>query len=124
MNDKRPVFRKVFSISLPFLALISGAHRVSGAVLVLLFPFSVYLFSYSLSSEEHFNALQTYLSYPLLKLFFWLCLMPLCYHLVSGIRHLLMELHIGEELKSARRLGAVTVVVSGILILCVGVWLW
>ena len=51
-------------------------------------------------------------------------LSALLYHLVAGIKHLLMDMGIGEELKSGRLAAKLTLVISVILIVLAGVWVW
>lgn len=43
---------------------------------------------------------------------------------MAGIRHLLMDFHIGEELKSGRIGAILTLVISILFIIFVGIWLW
>lgn len=46
------------------------------------------------------------------------------YHLLAGIRHLLMDIGIGEGLKSARFTGGVTIALTLIVAIFIGGWLW
>ena len=46
------------------------------------------------------------------------------HHFIAGIRHLLMDLHLGMELRSARQSAAFTLVLSLLLTLAVAVKLW
>jgi succinate dehydrogenase / fumarate reductase cytochrome b subunit len=124
MNNKRPKNLNLFTISFPIPAIVSILHRVSGVFLFLLFPLLLWMFSLSLSSEQSFTQLHDNLTSPFAKFLIWVVLAALCYHLVAGIRHLLMDLHIGEELKSGRRGAKLTMVVSIVLAVLVGVWLW
>lgn len=124
MNNKRPKNLNLLTIRFPVPAIVSILHRVSGVFLFLLFPFLLWLFSLSLASEPSFIKLQNVLTMPVVKFFVWVFLAPLCYHLVAGIRHLLMDFHIGEELKSGRRGAKLTLLVSIILVALLGVWLW
>lgn len=105
-------------------AIVSILHRISGVVLFLLLPMMVWAFGYSLQAEKNFDYLQNYLSLPWVKLLFWLLLVPFCVHLIAGIRHLLLDMHIGEGLRAGRLSAKLTIVFSIILALLVGVWLW
>ena len=60
----------------------------------------------------------------LAKLIIWGILSALLYHLVAGIKHLFMDMGIGEELESGRLASKITIVVSVILIVLAGVWVW
>jgi len=54
----------------------------------------------------------------------WGLLSALAYHFVAGIKHLVMDLGIGEELKSAQIAASLVVIISGVLIVLAGVWVW
>lgn len=124
MINKRPKNLNLITIRFPLPAIVSILHRVSGLALFFLLPIFLWLFSYSLLSEQNFNTIQTFLSSPWMKFIIWVLLAPLCYHFVAGIRHLLMDMHVGETLKSGRMLARFTMIASIVLIILVGVWLW
>jgi len=124
MNNKRPKNLNLFTIRFPIPAIVSILHRISGVLLFLLFPILLWVFSLSLASEQSFTRLHTLLSTAFAKFVIWIILAPLCYHLVAGIRHLLMDIHIGEDLQSGRRGAQLTILVAAILVVLVGVWLW
>ena len=46
------------------------------------------------------------------------------HHLLAGIRHVLMDAHIGVELRGARQSAAVTLVLAVVLTVAVAVRLW
>ncbi|WP_423246198.1 succinate dehydrogenase, cytochrome b556 subunit, partial [Pseudomonas viridiflava] len=48
----------------------------------------------------------------------------LIYHLVAGVRHLIMDAGVGETLEGGKRGSVIVIVVSAILIAAGGVWLW
>ncbi len=78
----------------------------------------------SLASEESFHSLKETLQLPLAKFVLWGVLAALAYHLVMGLRHLLMDLGFGETLEGGKQTAAVSVVISVVLILLAGVWVW
>ncbi|KZZ58524.1 succinate dehydrogenase, cytochrome b556 subunit, partial [Oleiphilus sp. HI0123] len=57
-------------------------------------------------------------------LIMWGLVSALLYHLVAGIRHLLMDCGIGETLEAGQFGAKVVIAVSVVLILLAGVWLW
>lgn len=124
MYNKRPKNLNLFTIKFPIPAIVSILHRVSGVLLFLLLPFAIAAFTASLSTENNFTNLKDYLSNPIIRFIIWGFLSALAYHLVAGIRHLLMDMHIGENLKTARLIAKLTIVISSILIVIMGVWLW
>ena len=54
----------------------------------------------------------------------WVFLAGLLYHLVAGIRHLLMDADIFVDLQSGRRSAIVTMILGLIFIILAGIWLW
>lgn len=78
----------------------------------------------SLSSEEGFAEVKSYLGSPLAKLIIWGLLSALLYHLVAGIRHLIMDTGHGETLEGGRLGSKIVIAVSVVLILLAGVWIW
>lgn len=124
MNQKRPVFLNLTQIRLPLPGLVSILHRVSGILLFLLLPVLLWLLSCSLHSSEHFNELKQIFQYPILHWVIWILLSSLAYHLLAGIRHILMDMGLGETLKSARLSAKIVLLLSIICIVLLGVWLW
>ena len=77
----------------------------------------------SLSSEQSFNELKETLSNPVITFVVWGVLAALAYHTIAGLRHLLMDMGIGESLEGGRA-GAKAVVALAILfILLIGGYL-
>ena len=124
MKDKRPVNLDISSIHLPLAAYTSILHRISGVIIFVGVAILLWLFDLSLSTEESFNSIREIMVSPLVKFIVWGILSALAYHLVAGVKHLLMDMGIGES-KEAAPLGAkITIVVSAVLIIALGVWLW
>ena len=123
MRDSRPKNLNLFTIRFPLPAIVSILHRVSGAILFLLIPVFLLMFDVSLTWSG-FELLQEWLGSIYIKLLLWLIFIPFCFHLVAGIRHLLMDIHIGSSLKGGR-IGAITVfAVTIVLVLLAGIRLW
>lgn len=114
----------LFTIRFPIPAIVSILHRISGIILFLSIPLVLWGFSLSLSSTEDFENIHQLFSTPFAKLIIWCIIAPFIYHFVAGIRHLLMDAHIGEELKSGRLSSYITLIVSAVLIVLAGVWIW
>lgn len=60
----------------------------------------------------------------IVKLLIWAVISGLLYHLIAGIKHLLMDLGIGETLDGAQTGAKLVVALSVISIVLTGVWLW
>ena len=124
VNSKRPVNLDITTIKLPLPAYTSILHRISGVLLFLGLGLLLYALELSLASQNSFIALQQTLAQPFVKFLVWIILSALIYHFVAGIKHLLMDINIGDG-KTSGKVGAVlTLVVSFALIIATGVWLW
>lgn len=78
----------------------------------------------SLASEQGFAEVKECLASPLAKFVVWGLLSGLMYHLTAGIRHLIMDLGIGETLEGGKLGAKIVFIVSAILIVLTGVWIW
>jgi succinate dehydrogenase / fumarate reductase cytochrome b subunit len=124
LNKKRPVNLDIGTIQLPVTAYVSILHRVSGVVLFGAVGLFLWILDSSLSSEESFNLIKEFMNTLIVQIIIWLSLAALIYHLVAGLRHLVMDYGYGETL-SGGILGAKLVLVfSAILMLVAGLWLW
>lgn len=123
MSRSRPKNLNLFTIHFPIPAIVSIFHRTSGFFLFLLVPFLLWGLSVSLT-EPGFETLKQWLDAFYIKFIFWLIFIPFCYHLVAGIRHLLLDIHLGESLKGGRRGALLTFIVTGLLVILAGIWLW
>ncbi|MCK0744086.1 succinate dehydrogenase, cytochrome b556 subunit [Chromohalobacter nigrandesensis] len=125
MNSKRPVNLDLTTIKFPLPALTSIAHRVTGVILFVGLIFGFWALDASLSSPEGFEAVRDTLANNVLaKLIAWGLLSALGFHFVAGIKHLLMDAGIGVDLESGHRKAQITVVISAILVVLAGVWVW
>ncbi|SDZ92070.1 succinate dehydrogenase, cytochrome b556 subunit [Microbulbifer marinus] len=124
MNKSRPVNLDISTIKLPAAALVSILHRVSGVVLFAVVALLLWMLDTSLESEQGFADVAAAFNSIPAKLILWASLAALIYHLFAGVRHLLMDLGIGESLEGGRRSAVTVLVLSVIFILLAGVWLW
>ncbi len=124
MIKQRPKNLNLLTIRLPIPAIISILHRISGFILFLLIPLMLWALDLSLSSPDDFDNLHLFLSSPLMKFLIWGFLSAFIYHFFAGIRHLLMDVHLGDELKSGRFSAKLTLVISVVFIILAGIWLW
>ncbi len=123
MSHPRPKNLNLFTIHFPIPAIVSILHRLTGFFLFLLIPFVLWGLAFSLT-ESGFETLQRWLDTNTFKFIFWVLFIPFSFHLVAGIRHLLSDIHIGDSLQGGRRTAVLTFVISILLILLAGVWLW
>ena len=108
----------------PITALSSILHRMSGVLLFIAVPFALWMLEQSLESQTSYEQLQHLLSGGLAKFIIWLVLAALSYHIIAGIKHLLMDIGIGESLEGGLTGAKIVLVVSAMAIIGLGVWLW
>ena len=126
MTDKslRPVFFNLMQIQMPVGALTSIAHRVTGICLAVSIPAIVYLLDLSLQSPQGYAQVVSWFDHLCVRLLLILLLWALAHHLLAGVRHLLMDIDAGSQLRVARRsawlvnIGGITValLVAGVIL--------
>jgi succinate dehydrogenase / fumarate reductase cytochrome b subunit len=121
----RPIYLNLFAIRQPLPAIVSILHRVSGALLFLVgIPALLWGVQASVASPEAFAQMKAVLGHPLSKLIALVLAWAYLHHLLAGLRHLLLDVHVGIDLAPARRSAAVVLVVSLLLTALVAVRLW
>lgn len=58
------------------------------------------------------------------KLFLWFTISVVLFHVIAGIRHILMDFGVGETLKGGRCTAWTVIMGSAILSVLTGIWLW
>jgi len=124
MNKQRFMNFDLTTLRLPFTSIISILHRVSGIFVFLLIPFLLYIFDTALSDSDGFTSIAGILANPISRMTLWLFLVALGYHFFAGVRHLIMDMGFGEDLKNARISGVLTLIITLAWALWIGVWLW
>jgi succinate dehydrogenase / fumarate reductase, cytochrome b subunit len=124
VNKNRPVNLDLSTITLPVTGYVSILHRVSGVIMLAGVLGLIWLLDATLSSPEGFASVQKCLSSPGAKFIIWGILSALTYHLVAGIRHLIMDLGVGESLEGGRLGAKLVLIIAVVLILGLGVWIW
>jgi len=108
-NKLRPVYRPVYinllQIRLPVSALISITHRLSGIYnFFITLPLALCLLYYSTKSYNDFIFVRDILSNPnIISTFVAFSFLVYIYHILTGIRHLLQDVHIGESLSASKK---------------------
>ncbi|MEP6997779.1 MAG: succinate dehydrogenase, cytochrome b556 subunit [Betaproteobacteria bacterium] len=121
----RPVYLNLFRIRQPIPAIVSILHRLSGAILFLIgIPLLLYAVQQSLASSDSYASLQATLGRPIVKLLLLGLVWAYLHHFCAGIRYLLLDMHIGTELKPARQSSFAVLIVSLVLTAIIGARLW
>ena len=121
---KRPKHLALWQIRMPFSAIVSIVHRISGAGLFLLLPFLICLLDMSLHNQKSFTEFQAIIANPLVKLVLLGLLWAYLHHFCAGIRYLFLDIGKGLELPCARKSAVAVVIVSLALTALIGVKLW
>ena len=126
VKDNRPVNISpvdLLKFGFPVTAISSILHRMTGVLLFLSVPICLWALQKSLTPEG-FVEMSTIMACWVSKLIAWAILSMLAYHIVAGVRHLLMDAGVGEELESGRR-GSYIVIILGVLMaIIIGVRIW
>jgi succinate dehydrogenase / fumarate reductase, cytochrome b subunit len=124
VKDKRPVNLDMLSIRMPITAWASITHRATGVFLFAGIAVFLWALDASLSSPESFTQLQETLGHPLLKLIIWAVISGLIYHSVAGVKHLVMDMGIGETMAGGILGARIVFALSLVLIVLAGIWIW
>ena len=112
VKDTRPVNLDLTTVKFPLPAITSILHRISGVALFFGIGVVLYLLQLSLESEAGFERVTELLRATPVKLMVWLILAGLLYHLIAGIKHLLMDWGFGESREGALRGAQVTLILA------------
>ncbi len=124
MKTDRPVNLNLFVFSWPLAAMVSITHRITGVVLVAGIAFGLYALDLALSSPVGFADAAALMAQPLPKFIMLALLFVLMFHIVAGIKHLLLDFHLGDTVAAAKY-GALSVIVLTLAITAtLGALLW
>ena len=124
MKKQRPVNLELSTISFPASAIASILHRVTGVIMFFAMGILMWLLAQSLSSPSGFDMVSQWSQTFFAKFIYWGILTALAYHLIGGIRHFLQDLGYCEELDSGNSSAVIGLVLTAILSVAAGVWLW
>ena len=125
MKSDRPVnINPLTDYGWPFTALVSITNRVLGIVLFAGVAFGLYLLDMALESEESFAQVTALMQLTLVKTAVLFFIFSLTYHLVAGVKHLLLDFHIGDTFEAAQIGSAIVVISSVTITVIVGINLW
>ncbi|MGL6123632.1 MAG: succinate dehydrogenase, cytochrome b556 subunit, partial [Shewanella sp.] len=116
VKKQRPVHLDLQTIRFPATAIVSILHRVSGVIMLFAVGILIWLLNSSLASAESFAGVQSLFDNFVMKFILWGIMTALAYHLLGGLRHLVMDTGRWEELSSgaasAKAVFALTVAFS------------
>ena len=116
LPDKRPVYLNLFKIRLPSTGIVSFAHRVSGFLLFLAIPFSIYLLDMSVASQQGFDDVARMMQHPFLQILLLILFWSLVHHFLAGIRYLFLDFDIGVEKAGSRMSAWIVMFCEGLIV--------
>ena len=124
VKKQRPVHLDLQKIRFPATAIASILHRVSGVIMLFAVGILLWMLNASLASAESFADMQMLFANPLAKFVVWGILTALGYHLIVGIRHLIMDSGRWEELQSGNTSAKISFALAIAVSVLVGIWVW
>ena len=109
----KPVYINLFKIQLPLSALLSITHRVSGMLIFfLVLPVSAFIFNLLLQSSDSFALfMDSYNTSIFIRTFVLFNILIFEYHVIAGIRHMLMDFHLISETLSSSNTSAMVALI-------------
>ena len=104
-------------------AIASILHRLSGVIVFLLVPVLLWLLDKSLSSAEGFAQVQAIFGGFIVRFIVWVFVAGLIFHFVAGVKHLLADVGVADELESGRLASTIALILSAIGIVAAFVWI-
>ena len=111
-------------MSWPLAAIASITHRITGVVLFVGVAFALYTLDLAMGSAAGFAEAKALIREPLPMLIFFGLLLALVYHIVAGIKPLLLDFHFGDTLEAAQMGAAGVIIVTIVVTAVLGVMLW
>jgi succinate dehydrogenase / fumarate reductase cytochrome b subunit len=124
VKQNRPVNLDFGTIKLPITSYVSILHRASGVILFAAVALFLLALDASLASPDSFAALAATLASPVWQFVIWASLSALGYHLVLGLRHLVMDFGVGETLEGGLASAKVAAVVAVVVIAAIAGWVF
>ena len=112
----RPVNLDLTTVRMPFAAVLSILHRITGIIIFLGTPILIWLLQQSLQSPVGFEEVESLLSAGIYRLGFFALIWAFAYHIMAGIKHLVMDMGHAETLEGAR-IAAIFLILGNILVL-------
>lgn len=125
-NKLRHKYLNLFTLApkMSITAKISILHRITGFLLFLSIPFILYVLHKSLISPDFYTAFYAVATSGVIKVVYLILIFAFIYHMCAGIRFLLLDVHVGVEIKTAKKTAWVTILASIVLTIVLGALIW
>lgn len=124
MKSARPMFLNLTKMRFPITAITSIFHRLTGVLLFFCVPFLLYLLDKSLHTNASGSLFSCLFSSAAIEFFFWLSVSLLAYHLLAGVRHMVMDCGFFESFAKAKRTAGLLFILTAFCVILLGVWIW
>ena len=124
MRKERPKNLDLTTVKMPVTATASILHRVSGIIVFIALAIFLTLLNCSLSSAEDFQRVQGYFDLFIVEFVFWGALTGLAYHAVFGIRHMIQDMGLWEEMESSSLSAKIGFIITAALSILAGYLVW
>jgi succinate dehydrogenase / fumarate reductase cytochrome b subunit len=124
VKKQRPVNLDLTTIKLPPAGRASILHRVTGVAMFFALLFVIYAWAISISSEEGYNSIIQAMDAWYGKIILIGTVSALLYHIIGGIRHVIMDMGYWEELESGTLSANIAIGSWVVISIALGVVLW
>jgi succinate dehydrogenase / fumarate reductase cytochrome b subunit len=124
VKKQRPVNLQLNTISFPPTAIVSILHRATGVAMFFALMFVIWAWAVSVNSLDGFNSIKEVMAGPFGKFVAIGTVSALIYHVLGGVRHVIMDMGHWEEIKSGNNSAVATIVLWLVLTVVVGIVLW
>lgn len=124
MKKQRPVNLELNTIKFPPSAISSILHRVTGVAMFFALLFVIWAWAVSVQSPEGFANVQAIMDGFFGKFVAIGTASALTYHILGGLRHVVMDLGHWEELESGNTSAKATIALWIVLTVVLGVAIW
>jgi succinate dehydrogenase / fumarate reductase cytochrome b subunit len=124
VKKQRPVNLQLNTISFPPTAIVSILHRVSGVAMFIAMIFIIWAWATALNSSDGFDLVREVMGGIFGKIRAIGTVSLLTFHIVVGIRHVIMDLGHWEELESGDISAKASIALWLILTAAAGVAIW
>ena len=124
MKKQRPVNLDLTTIKLPATGRASILHRITGVAMFFALLFVIWAWATSLTSPENFDMVKDLMSGIIGKIIVIGTLSALSYHIIGGVRHVIMDMGYWEELSSGNLSANIAIGLWIVVTIVIGVVTW
>lgn len=124
MKTDRPVNLNLLVFSFPLAAILSITHRITGVILFVGLGFGLYALDLAMGSPDGFQEAAVLVAQPLPKLILLGLIFALTFHIFAGLKHMLMDFHLGDSVAAAHRGSIVVIILTLVTTAAIGVTIW